>query len=174
MQPHRQQPTRVLCPWDSLGKKTEVGCHFLLQRSSQARDWTCVSASPALAGRSFTTVPPGKLDVAGNSPLVTGFATSPRWLFLFCCQTCWVISCLRIFALDVPYPEWFPSHQSHLSSIIFPSQRTSLTKGCFNVLNYILSLTLFILHGIIWNYTIFYYLSFQVEHELCVDKSVLW
>ena len=24
-------PTRVLCPWDSLGKNTGVGCHFLLQ-----------------------------------------------------------------------------------------------------------------------------------------------
>ena len=25
------QPTRLLCPWDSPGKNTEVGCHFLLQ-----------------------------------------------------------------------------------------------------------------------------------------------
>ena len=25
------EPTRLLCPWDSLGKNTEVGCHFLLQ-----------------------------------------------------------------------------------------------------------------------------------------------
>ena len=25
------QPTRFLCPWDSPGKNTGVGCHFLLQ-----------------------------------------------------------------------------------------------------------------------------------------------
>ena len=25
-------PSRLLCPWDFLGKNTEVGCHFLLQR----------------------------------------------------------------------------------------------------------------------------------------------
>ena len=25
------QPTRLLCPWDSPGKNTRVGCHFLLQ-----------------------------------------------------------------------------------------------------------------------------------------------
>ena len=31
VQPHRQKPTRLLCPWDSLGKNTGVGCHFLLQ-----------------------------------------------------------------------------------------------------------------------------------------------
>ena len=29
--PHRRQPTRLLCPWDSPGKNTGVGCHFLLQ-----------------------------------------------------------------------------------------------------------------------------------------------
>ena len=31
VQPHRQQRTRLHHPWDSLGKKTGVGCHFLLQ-----------------------------------------------------------------------------------------------------------------------------------------------
>ena len=32
VRPHRRQPTRLLCPWDSPGKNTGVGCHFLLQR----------------------------------------------------------------------------------------------------------------------------------------------
>ena len=27
LQPYVQQPTRLLCPWDSLGKSTGVGCH---------------------------------------------------------------------------------------------------------------------------------------------------
>ena len=31
MRPHRRQPTRLPCPWDSPGKNTGVGCHFLLQ-----------------------------------------------------------------------------------------------------------------------------------------------
>ena len=31
VRPHRRKPTRLLCPWDSLGKNTGVGCHFLLQ-----------------------------------------------------------------------------------------------------------------------------------------------
>ena len=29
MRPHRQQATRLPCPWDSPGKNTGVGCHFL-------------------------------------------------------------------------------------------------------------------------------------------------
>ena len=31
MRPQRRQPTRLPCPWDSPGKNTGVGCHFLLQ-----------------------------------------------------------------------------------------------------------------------------------------------
>ena len=31
VQPHRWQPTRLPRPWDSPGKNTGVGCHFLLQ-----------------------------------------------------------------------------------------------------------------------------------------------
>ena len=31
LRPHGLQPSRLLCPWDSLGKNTGVGCHSLLQ-----------------------------------------------------------------------------------------------------------------------------------------------
>ena len=31
MRPHRRQPTRLPRPWDSPGKNTAMGCHFLLQ-----------------------------------------------------------------------------------------------------------------------------------------------
>ena len=31
LRPHGLQPARLLCPWDSPGEKTGVGCHFLLQ-----------------------------------------------------------------------------------------------------------------------------------------------
>ena len=31
MRPRRRQPTRLPRPWDSPGKNTGVGCHFLLQ-----------------------------------------------------------------------------------------------------------------------------------------------
>ena len=31
LRPHGLQPARLLCPWDSPGKNTGAGCHFLLQ-----------------------------------------------------------------------------------------------------------------------------------------------
>ena len=35
LRPHGQQPTRLLCPQDSLGKNTGVGCHFLLPNTNE-------------------------------------------------------------------------------------------------------------------------------------------
>ena len=37
--PHGPQPTRLLCPWDSPGKNTGVGCHFLLQGVFLTQGW---------------------------------------------------------------------------------------------------------------------------------------
>ena len=37
-QPHRRQPTRLPRPWDSPGKNTGVGCHFLLQCMTVKRE----------------------------------------------------------------------------------------------------------------------------------------
>ena len=38
LRPHRRQPTRLLCLWDSPGKNTGVGCHFLLPDSASGKD----------------------------------------------------------------------------------------------------------------------------------------
>ena len=58
LQPHGLKPARLFCPWDIPGKNTGVGCHFFLQGifSTQGSN----PQSPALAGRDFTTEPPGK------------------------------------------------------------------------------------------------------------------
>ncbi|XP_060986025.1 retinoic acid early transcript 1E-like isoform X1 [Dama dama] len=36
LRPHGLQPTRLLCPWDSSGKNTGVGCHFLLHATTSS------------------------------------------------------------------------------------------------------------------------------------------
>ena len=56
LQPHGLQPTRLLCPWDSPGKNTGVGCHFLLQGMFQIQGSNSL-ASLALAGGFFITEP---------------------------------------------------------------------------------------------------------------------
>ena len=39
LQPHGLQPARLLCPWDSPGKNTGVGCHALLQGIFPTQGW---------------------------------------------------------------------------------------------------------------------------------------
>ena len=58
-QPHGPQPTRLLWPWNSLGKNTGVGCHFLFQGISQLRDWTHISC---IGRQILYHEPPGKLS----------------------------------------------------------------------------------------------------------------
>ena len=50
VQPHKWQATRLLCLWDSPGKNTGAGCHFLLQcmkvkseSESLSRAWLLVT-----------------------------------------------------------------------------------------------------------------------------------
>ena len=57
LQPHRLQPSRFLCPWDSPCKNITAGYHFLLQRFFHTQGWNCIWA---LEGRFFITEPPGK------------------------------------------------------------------------------------------------------------------
>ena len=49
VQPYRLSPTRLLCPWDSLGKNTGVACHFLLKGIFLTQGWN-LPLSPTLAG----------------------------------------------------------------------------------------------------------------------------
>ena len=46
--------TRLLCPWDSPGKNTGVGCHFLLQGIFPTQGSDPSLASSALAGASLS------------------------------------------------------------------------------------------------------------------------
>ena len=55
----RPMDTRLLRPWDFLGKSTGVGCRFLLQGTSRPRDWTQVSH---IVDRCFPSEPPLNLS----------------------------------------------------------------------------------------------------------------
>ena len=48
VRPHRQQPTRLPCPWDSPGKNTGVGCHFPLQCMKVKSEGEVAQSCPTL------------------------------------------------------------------------------------------------------------------------------
>ena len=47
--PHRWHPTRLRRPWDSPGKNTGVGCHFLLQCMEVKSESEVVQSCPTLS-----------------------------------------------------------------------------------------------------------------------------
>ena len=66
VRPHRRQPTRLPRPWDSSGKNTGVGCHFLLQ---------CVKVKSLSSVQLFVT----PWTAAYQAPLSMGFSRQEYW-----------------------------------------------------------------------------------------------
>ena len=58
VQTHRRQPTRLPRPWDSPGKNTGVGCHFLLQ-CMQVKSQSEVAQSCPTLRNPMDCSPPG-------------------------------------------------------------------------------------------------------------------
>ena len=69
LRPRGLQPTRLLSPWDSPGKKTGVGWHFLLQGvlPTQGLNLSLLHL-PHWQGHSFISEPPGKPCLEERSP----------------------------------------------------------------------------------------------------------
>ena len=70
VRPHRWQPTRLPHPWDSPGKNTGVGCHFLLQCMK-------VKSESEVALRVQLLVTPW--TAAYQAPLSMGFSRQEYW-----------------------------------------------------------------------------------------------
>ena len=70
VQPHRQQPTRLPRPWDSPGKNTGVGCHFLLQCMKVKCESKVTQSCPTLCD---------PWTAAYQAPLSMGFSRQEHW-----------------------------------------------------------------------------------------------
>ena len=57
VRPHREQPTRLLRSWDSPGKNTGVGCHFLLQCMKEKSENEVAQSCPTLSNPTDCSLP---------------------------------------------------------------------------------------------------------------------
>ena len=57
VRPHRRQPTRLPRPWDSPGKNTGVGCHFLLQCMKAKSESEVAQLCPTLCDPTDCSLP---------------------------------------------------------------------------------------------------------------------
>ena len=71
---HRRQPTRLPRPWDSPGKNTGVGCHFLLQCMKVKSESEVAQWFPTLSD-------PMNCSLPGSSSM--GFSRQEYWSFSF-------------------------------------------------------------------------------------------
>ena len=72
VRPHRRQPTRLSRPWDSPGKSTGVGCHFLLQCVK-------VKSESEVAQSCLTLSDLTPWTAAYQAPLSMGFSRKEYW-----------------------------------------------------------------------------------------------
>ena len=49
VRPHKWQPTKLLCHWDSPGKNIGMGCHFLLQCMKKKSESEVTQSCPTLS-----------------------------------------------------------------------------------------------------------------------------
>ena len=70
VRPHRRKPTRLPCPWDSPGKNTGVGCHFLLQ---------CMKVKVKVKSLSRVRLLATPWTAAYQAPLPMGFSRQEYW-----------------------------------------------------------------------------------------------
>ena len=96
VQPHRRQPTRLTSPWDSPGKNTGVGCHFLLQCMK-------VKSEREVALLCLTLRDPMDCRPPGSSAHEIFQARVLEWgAIAFSDNTCyWIINILK---LNIPLP----------------------------------------------------------------------
>ena len=67
---HRRQPTRLPRPWDSPGKNTGVGCHFLLQCMKVKSESEAAQSCPTLSD---------PMDCSPPGSSVHGFSRQEYW-----------------------------------------------------------------------------------------------
>ena len=70
VQPRRRQPTRLPHPWDSPGKNTGVGCHFLLKCMKVKSQSEVAQSYPTLSD---------PWTAAYQAPLSMGFSRQEYW-----------------------------------------------------------------------------------------------
>ena len=63
VRPHRRQPIRLPCPWDSPGKNTGVGCHFLLQCMKVKSESEVAQSCPTLRDPMDCSLPGSSVHV---------------------------------------------------------------------------------------------------------------
>ena len=87
VQPQGLKPTRLLCPWNSPGKNTGVGCHFFLQ---------CVKVKSESEFAQSCPTPSDPMDCSPPGSSVHGFSRQEYWSELPLPSPFLILDCSKI------------------------------------------------------------------------------
>ena len=127
VRPHRWQPTRLPRPWDSLGKNTGVGCHFLLQCMKVKSEREVAQSCPTLSDPMDSSLPGSSVHGIFQARVVEwgaiAFSALLQGMFLTQGSNLGLLHCRQTV--------YHLSHEGSLSSI---SRRSSHSLNAYNVL----------------------------------------
>ena len=98
VRPHRRQPTRLRRPWDSPGKNTGVGCHFLLQCMK-------VKSASEVAQSCLTLGDPMDRSLPGSSVHGSFQARALQWVASAFSENCLMTQQSHCWAYTLRKPE---------------------------------------------------------------------
>ena len=96
VRPHRRQPTRLLCPWDSPGKNTGVGCHFLLRCMKVKSQSEVAQSCPTLSDPMDCSLPGSSVHGIFQARVLECGAIA---FSCFHCSKCVITLCLKTYNL---------------------------------------------------------------------------
>ena len=123
VRPHRRQPTRLPRPWESPGKNTGVGCHFLLQCVKVKSESKVAQSCPTLSDPMDSSLPGSTVHgIFQARVLEWGAIAFSSQLLLLLSRFSRVRLCVtpEMAAHQAPLSLGF-SRQEHWSGLPFPS-----------------------------------------------------
>ena len=110
VRPHRRQPIRLLCPWDSTGKNAGVGCHFLLQCMKVKSESEIAQSCPTFSDPMDCSLPGSSIHGIFQARVLewgaVAFSAYKSKLLLFsvfCLFVCFLISVIYFSPVEI----WF-------------------------------------------------------------------
>ena len=125
MQPHRQQPTRLPSAWDSPGKNTGVGCHFLLQCMKMKSQSEVAQSCPTLSNPMDCSLPGSSVHGIFQPRVLEwvaiSFSNASKWkVKVKSLSHVWLLATPRTAAYQTP-PSMGFSRQVYWSGVPLPS-----------------------------------------------------
>ena len=131
VRPDRQQPTRLPRPWDSSGKNTGVGCHFLLQCKKVKSEGEVAQSCPTRSDPMDCSLPGSRQEYWSGVPLPSLACWYTWTLFFFSPASSDNITTNPFYLVEFTLSYVFIGMDGHMT------WRKPIIKGTFPLLQFL-------------------------------------